>query len=312
MICMTNYARKRKGLRPYRARSRPGPLGLVQGQPTSSGATASPTPPVAARSLGGSRGHTRTASAGGPARTSPGAAPASAASARSSRPGCARRPPRGDPQRAVPRDRHRLPGRRARQTAIRRGSGSSISAGSAEPPLSIRPGRAVPGGLTFSMRANSTPRRVSMAEEPELDVLLGTEKTFPPPPGFAAEAEWRDPAVYERAAADPEAWWAGWAERLEWIEPWETVLDWSDPPHAKWFDGGKLNVSANCLDRHVAAGNGGRGRLPLGGRRRRRRSVTKAARRSPTTGCSTRPSASPTCSRAWASARATWSGSSCR
>jgi len=97
-----------------------------------------------------------------------------------------------------------------------------------------------------------------MAEEPELDVLLSTEQTFPPPPGFAAEAEWSDPAVYERAAADPEAWWAGWAEKLEWIEPWQTVLDWSDPPHAKWFEGGKLNVSANCLDRHVAAGRGGK------------------------------------------------------
>jgi acetyl-CoA synthetase len=95
-----------------------------------------------------------------------------------------------------------------------------------------------------------------MAEGAELDVLLSTEKTFPPPPAFAAQAEWSDPAVYERAAADPEAWWAGWAERLEWIEPWHTVLDWSDPPHAKWFEGGKLNVSANCLDRHVAAGRG--------------------------------------------------------
>jgi acetyl-CoA synthetase len=95
-----------------------------------------------------------------------------------------------------------------------------------------------------------------MAEEPEIDVLLSTEKTFPPPPGFAAGAQWSDPAVYERAAADPEAWWASWAERLEWIEPWHTVLDWSDPPHAKWFAGGRLNVSANCLDRHVAAGRG--------------------------------------------------------
>ncbi|HRV60242.1 MAG TPA: acetate--CoA ligase, partial [Solirubrobacterales bacterium] len=49
-------------------------------------------------------------------------------------------------------------------------------------------------------------------------------------------------------------WWAGWAEKLDWIEPWETVLDWSNPPHATWFAGGKLNVSANCLDRHVEAG----------------------------------------------------------
>jgi acetyl-CoA synthetase len=97
-----------------------------------------------------------------------------------------------------------------------------------------------------------------MAEKPELDVLLGTERTFPPPSAFARDAVLGDPAVYEQAAADPEAWWAAWADRLEWIEPWETVLDWSDPPHAKWFDGGKLNVSANCLDRHVAAGKGGR------------------------------------------------------
>jgi acetyl-CoA synthetase len=95
-----------------------------------------------------------------------------------------------------------------------------------------------------------------MAEETELDVLLGTELTFPPPPGFAAAAKWNDPDVYEKAAADPEAWWAGWARELEWIQPWEKVLDWSDPPHAKWFEGGKLNVSVNCLDRHVDAGRG--------------------------------------------------------
>ena len=97
-----------------------------------------------------------------------------------------------------------------------------------------------------------------MADSPELDVLLGTERTFPPPPGFTEQAAWRDPEVYARAAADPEAWWAEWAGELEWIEPWQTVLDWSDPPHARWFDGGKLNVSANCLDRHVATGNGDR------------------------------------------------------
>jgi len=97
-----------------------------------------------------------------------------------------------------------------------------------------------------------------MADQPELDVLLHTERTFPPPADFVAAADITDPEVYERAAADPEAWWAEWANRLEWIEPWETVLDWSDPPHATWFAGGKLNVSANCLDRHVEAGHGDR------------------------------------------------------
>ncbi len=93
-----------------------------------------------------------------------------------------------------------------------------------------------------------------MSENSELDVLLKTEQTFPPPPEFAADAEFRDPEVYGRADADPEGWWADWARELDWIEPWESVLDWTNPPHATWFAGGKLNVSANCLDRHVAAG----------------------------------------------------------
>jgi acetyl-CoA synthetase len=97
-----------------------------------------------------------------------------------------------------------------------------------------------------------------MAETSELDVLLQTEQTFPPPPEFAAEANASDPEIYERADADHETWWASWAEKLEWIEPWSQVLDWSEAPFAKWFVGGKLNASANCLDRHVAAGRGER------------------------------------------------------
>jgi acetyl-CoA synthetase len=92
----------------------------------------------------------------------------------------------------------------------------------------------------------------------ELDVLLQTEQTFPPPPEFAAEANASDPEVYERADADPETWWASWAEKLDWTKPWTEVLDWSDPPFAKWFVGGTLNASANCLDRHVKTGKGDR------------------------------------------------------
>jgi acetyl-CoA synthetase len=92
----------------------------------------------------------------------------------------------------------------------------------------------------------------------ELDVLLETEQTFAPPPEFAAQANASDPAIYDRAEADPEGWWASWAEKLDWIEPWTQVLDWSDPPFAKWFVGGRLNASANCLDRHVEAGRGDR------------------------------------------------------
>jgi acetyl-CoA synthetase len=97
-----------------------------------------------------------------------------------------------------------------------------------------------------------------MAEAAELDVLLETEQTFPPPAEFAAQANASDPEVYGRANADPETWWASWAEKLDWNEPWAEVLDWSDAPFAKWFVGGKLNASANCLDRHVAAGLGER------------------------------------------------------
>ena len=102
----------------------------------------------------------------------------------------------------------------------------------------------------------------------ELDVLLATEQTFPPPPEFVAQANASDPGIYERADADPEAWWGSWAEKLDWIEPFDEILDWSEPPFAKWFTGGKLNVSANCLDRHVAAGAGDRVAYSLGGRGR--------------------------------------------
>ena len=58
------------------------------------------------------------------------------------------------------------------------------------------------------------------------------------------------PASTRRAARDPEAFWAGFAAELEWMRPWDSVLKWN-PPHASWFVGGKLNVSVNCLDRHV-------------------------------------------------------------
>ena len=60
----------------------------------------------------------------------------------------------------------------------------------------------------------------------------------------------RDEEVYARADSDPEAFWAGFASELEWFTPWTQVLDWK-PPHAKWFLGGKLNVSVNCVDRHA-------------------------------------------------------------
>ena len=84
----------------------------------------------------------------------------------------------------------------------------------------------------------------------EIEALLQEGRRFAPPEAFQETAWVRDEAVYREAQADPEAFWAGMAGELEWIEPWNRVLEWN-PPFSKWFVGGKLNVSANCLDRHV-------------------------------------------------------------
>jgi acetyl-CoA synthetase len=91
----------------------------------------------------------------------------------------------------------------------------------------------------------------------ELAGLLEVER-FPPPAGFREQALLNDPAVYEQAAADPEAWWSAQAEQLHWFKAPEQVLDDSEAPFYKWFVGGKLNVSYNCLDRHVEEGRGER------------------------------------------------------
>jgi acetyl-CoA synthetase len=85
---------------------------------------------------------------------------------------------------------------------------------------------------------------------PEINALLQESRVFSPPPAWRDHARVTDSEVYARAAADPEAFWEGFARELEWIEPWTQVLEWK-PPHAKWFLGGRLNISANCLDRHV-------------------------------------------------------------
>ena len=84
-----------------------------------------------------------------------------------------------------------------------------------------------------------------------IDALLQEDRRFPPPEEFAKRANVRDPGVYERAQKDPEAFWVGFAEDLHWFKKWDTVLEW-DPPFAKWFVGGKINMSYNCLDRHLS------------------------------------------------------------
>jgi acetyl-CoA synthetase len=93
--------------------------------------------------------------------------------------------------------------------------------------------------------------------EQELGSLLDQER-FEPPAEFREQALLSDPAIYEQANSDPQAWWAEQADALHWFERWDQVLDDSDPPNYRWFVGGKINASYNCLDRHVEAGNGER------------------------------------------------------
>jgi acetyl-CoA synthetase len=82
------------------------------------------------------------------------------------------------------------------------------------------------------------------------------DRTFPPPETFSAQANTNDRSLYEEAEADYEAFWARQARELvTWDTDFETTLEW-DLPFAKWFVGGELNITANCLDRHVDAGRG--------------------------------------------------------
>src|SRR5215216_4920385 len=118
-----------------------------------------------------------------------------------------------------------------------------------------------------------------MADSATLDQELGQlleQETFPPPDEFRERAVYSDPSIYDEAEADPEGFWARQAEALHWDQKWEQVLDWSNPPFAKWFVGGKLNVSYNCLDRHVEAGRGDRVAFHWRGEEGEERDITYA------------------------------------
>jgi acetyl-CoA synthetase len=88
-----------------------------------------------------------------------------------------------------------------------------------------------------------------------ISALLSENRVFEPSPEFRAQAVVGDRSPYEQADADPEAFWASMAEELTWFTPWDSVMEWT-PPWVKWFSGGTLNASYNCLDRHVEAGGG--------------------------------------------------------
>jgi acetyl-CoA synthetase len=108
---------------------------------------------------------------------------------------------------------------------------------------------------------------------PDIDVFLQEDRRFPPPDAFRRVAHVRDWSTHERASADYEAYWAEEARKLDWIRPWDSVLEWN-PPRAKWFSGGKLNVSQNCLDRHIGSARRNKAALIWEGEPGDRRTLT--------------------------------------
>jgi len=113
-----------------------------------------------------------------------------------------------------------------------------------------------------------------LTENPALSNLSHETRHFDPPEELAEQANVGEEA-YDEAAADPLVFWETQAERLEWAQKWDTALDW-DPPFAKWFVGGSLNVAVNCLDRHVAAGRGDKVAIHFEGEPGDKRSITYA------------------------------------
>src|SRR5438105_9376607 len=95
---------------------------------------------------------------------------------------------------------------------------------------------------------------MSSPAAPNITSVLKETRQFPPPAEFAAKAHIKSLAEYERlwkkAADDPEGFWAEQAESLHWFTKWNRVLEWKEP-FAKWFAGGKINASYNCIDRHL-------------------------------------------------------------
>ena len=83
-----------------------------------------------------------------------------------------------------------------------------------------------------------------------IEALLREKRKFPPPKDFVRHANVNTPSIYKDAAKNPARFWERFARELHWFKPWKKALEWK-VPHAKWFVGGKLNVSYNCLDRHI-------------------------------------------------------------
>ena len=108
----------------------------------------------------------------------------------------------------------------------------------------------------FNNRDFELYNRKTMSENTQTNIesTLQENRVFPPPPEFAEKAHIKSfeeyEEIYNAAAENPEEFWASVAENLHWFKKWDTILEWNEP-HAKWFVGGKINVSYNCLDRHL-------------------------------------------------------------
>ena len=110
-----------------------------------------------------------------------------------------------------------------------------------------------------------------------IDALLDEQRTFPPSEAFKHDALVADTSLYDEAALDYQGFWARQAaELVDWQDDWHTICEW-ELPYSKWFVGGRLNVSYNCLDRHVLAGNGDRVAFHWEGEPGDSRTITYAA-----------------------------------
>jgi acetyl-CoA synthetase len=107
----------------------------------------------------------------------------------------------------------------------------------------------------------------------DIDVLLQEDRRFRPSLAFSERAHVSTDELHRRAAADFEGYWAERAAELDWIEPWKTVMEW-DPPNVKWFTGGKLNASVNCVDRHIRGSRRNKAALIFEGEPGDRRTLT--------------------------------------
>jgi acetyl-CoA synthetase len=122
-------------------------------------------------------------------------------------------------------------------------------------PRTDRVAGADPSRIAFEDRQVSGGEDDMTEVQQHIAALLSEERVFEPPPDFVAKALVKDRSIYEGAEADYQGFWAEQAERLTWFQRWDSVMDWQ-PPWVKWFVGGRLNASFNCLDRHVEAGGG--------------------------------------------------------